>query len=45
MPVYGDWVTSEKVEIKDMKNYKFPFSGANILYKIRLPVAKEVSTD
>ena len=45
MPLYKDWISGEIIEIKDMKNYKFPFSGATVLYKIRPPVAKEVSTD
>ncbi len=45
MPKYGYWLTGEIIEIKDIRNYSFPFSGANIIYKLRPPVVKEVSTD
>ena len=45
MVVYRDWLTGELIEIKDIKSHKFPFSGSNILLKVRPPVAKEVSTD
>lgn len=45
MGQYRDWSTGELVEIKDVKNYSFPFAGANVLYKDRPPVAKEISTD
>jgi hypothetical protein len=45
MPNYKVWLSGERIEIKDVKNYALALSGAKILLKERPPVAKEVSTD
>lgn len=42
---YKDWKTGEKVNITNMKEFKFPPTGAKVLVKARPPIAKESSTD
>jgi len=45
MAEYKDWKTKKFVEIKNMKAFEFPTSGAKILLKARPPISKEYSTD
>jgi len=45
MPKYYIWRLNEVVEIEKLSEYTFPFSGAKVLFKVRPPAAKEVSTD
>lgn len=45
MAEYKDWKSKKEVEIKDIKNFTFPSTGAKILLKSRPPVSKECSTD
>ncbi|MDD5023228.1 MAG: hypothetical protein PHU63_03605 [Candidatus ainarchaeum sp.] len=42
---YKDWKTKKPVEVKDLKNFEFPSTGAKILLKARPPIAKECSAD
>ncbi len=45
MAEYKDWKSKKDVEIKDLKNFEFPTTGAKILLKSRPPIAKECNTD
>ncbi len=45
MVEYKDWRNNKEVEVKDLKNFEFPATGANVLIKARPPIAKECSTD
>ena len=45
MSEYKDWKSKKPVEIKNLKNFEFPSTGAKMLLKARPPISKECSTD
>lgn len=45
MGEYVEWQTGNRVVISSLKIFEFPPTGAKVLFKVRPPVAKEISTD
>lgn len=45
MGEYVEWQTGNKVVISSLKTFEFPPTGAKVLFKVRPPLAKEISTD
>ncbi len=45
MGEYSEWQTGNKVVISNLKTFEFPSTGAKVLFKVRPPIAKEITTD
>lgn len=45
MPKYRVWETKEIIEIQNLQEFNFPFSGAKVIFKIAPNIVLEVSTD